>query len=186
MSDSSTEQGQDALATSVRLGLDMADADSDSEIARIVASHLSSRGRAMPDYAGESPGEIWDADYFGLQRVKFFRQANADLQREILEGCARTLLNEAYFIEKSGTAYCAKMILLAESTELRQVYGLIAADEASHLQWIRPWVAEQDRVRPDGAMLRNGPGRPAGGGRRHRVRGRRIECWGSGGGFCRT
>jgi hypothetical protein len=138
----------------ISLGLELADADSESEVARIVASHLSSRGRAMPDRKQDGGVPNWDADYFGLERVKIFSEGNADLQRAILDGCSRTLLNEAYFIEKSGGAYCAKMILLAESTEMRQVYGLIAADEASHLQWIRPWVEEHDRVRPDGAMLR--------------------------------
>ena len=143
-----------ARSVPISLGLELADAESESEIARIVASHLSSRGRAMPERELDNGAPIWDADYFGLERVKIFREGDADLQRVILDGCSRTLLNEAYFIEKSGSAYCAKMILLAESTEMRQVYGLIAADEASHLQWIRPWVGEQDRVRPDGAMLR--------------------------------
>lgn len=146
--------GEIPRSVPISLGLELADANSESEIARIVASHLSSRGRAMPERVQESEVAIWDADYFGLDRVEIFREGNADLKRAILEGCSRTLLNEAYFIEKSGMAYCSKMILLAESTEVRQVYGLIAADEASHLQWIRPWVREEDRVRPDGAMLR--------------------------------
>jgi len=146
--------GDSEKSVPISLGLEMNDACSESDIARIVASHLSSRGRAMPERSEEGSAGIWDADYFGLDQVKIFNEGDANLKRAILESCSRTVLNEAYFIEKSGTAYCAKMILLAESTEVRQVYGLIAADEASHLQWIRPWVSEQDRVSPDGAMLR--------------------------------
>lgn len=139
-------------STRYPLHLDEADLQSDPELSRIIESHLKSRGRDLP--AGSADLDSWwDAEYHGLHQVTLFQKATREQQREILAGCARQLLNEAYFIEKSGTAYCAKMILLAESTSIRQVYGLIAADEATHLQWIRPFIEESDRGTPDGPLL---------------------------------
>lgn len=134
------------------LRLEEPDRDTGSPIAHIVESHLSSRDRNR-DSSEVCPSTLWEPSFFGLDRVTRFEKAGDEEKREILAGCARNLLNEAYFIEKSGSAYCARMILLAETTEMRQVYSLIAADEATHLQWIRPFVEETDRSRPDGALL---------------------------------
>lgn len=122
-------------------------------VSQIVESHLKARGRDRP-FAPASLESLWSAEYFGLHRVRLFQQGNEEQQRQVLRNCARGLLNEAYFIEKSGAAYCAKMILLADTTEVRQVYSLIASDEASHLQWIRPFVLESDRDQPGGPLLR--------------------------------
>lgn len=135
------------------LRLNDPDRDTESPLAQIVASHINSRGRSQ-SVDPSRLDSLWTAEYFGLHQVRLFQETTAEKQREILAGCARNLLNEAYFIEKSGTAYCAKMILLAEETEVRQVYGLIAADEATHLQWVRPFVAESDRGQPRGPLLK--------------------------------
>lgn len=137
----------------ILLRLDDADLSSDSPLAQIVRSHLRVRGRQQSQSV-VALDQLWSAGFFGLDRVRLYQQADVDAQRQIVADCARNLLNEAYFIEKSGTAYCAKMILMAESTETRQVYGLIAADEATHLEWIRPFVAEADRCQAQGPLLR--------------------------------
>jgi hypothetical protein len=62
-------------------------------------------------------------------------------------------MSDFYFLEKSGLAYCAKMILLGETTEIRQLYGLIAADEAMHLNWFTPYVKEEFRTAPQSKLL---------------------------------
>ena len=137
----------------------LADPDADpaasNPVAKIIEGHLLSRGRSRdPGATACDAHTFWAPEFFGLHKVRFFQDADEHLQRKILDGCARTMLNEAYFIEKSGLAYCAKMILLADSAQVEQVYGLIAADEASHLQWVRPFVAEADRGQPEGELLR--------------------------------
>lgn len=134
------------------LRLEEPDGDTGSPVAHIVESYLGSRDRKR-DSSDACASALWDPSFFGLDQVTLFKRAGVQEKEEILAGCARNLLNEAYFIEKSGSAYCARMILLAETTEMRQVYSLIAADEATHLQWIRPFVEEEDRSRPDGALL---------------------------------
>ena len=82
----------------------------------------------------------WGAAYFGLHETRLFRGATEPQRREILDRCGRTLLEEAFFIEKAGVAYAAKMILLAESSHERQLYGLFAGDEAVHLEMIGRYV----------------------------------------------
>ena len=49
----------------------------------------------------------------------------------ILQLCNLEILEEAYFIEKAGVGYMGKMILLAETTEERMLYGLFAAHDCS-------------------------------------------------------
>ncbi|MEZ5302764.1 MAG: ferritin-like domain-containing protein [Verrucomicrobiales bacterium] len=143
------------MPNTVPIQLDLAapDPDAGGEIARIIDGRLRAQGRALAD-PPPPLHQLWPAEFFGLHKVRLFAEADAERRERILDGCAKTLLNEAYFIEKSGMAYCAKMILLACSPQVEQVYSLIAADEATHLQWIRPYVAEEQRQRPEGEFLR--------------------------------
>lgn len=105
------------------------------------------------DPAIEGVDSLWCAKWWGLDTSKTFCALEPELQRAALEACNRTILNEAYFIEKSGLAYTAKMVLLAESTDIAQLYALIGADEARHLAWLEPYVADEDKTRPYGQFL---------------------------------
>lgn len=96
---------------------------------------------------------LWSAEWWGLHDSRLYRGLNPEIQRKVLDACNRTILNEAYFIEKSGLAYSAKMVLLAESTDIAQLYAFIGADEARHLAWLEPYVAEADKTRPYGEFL---------------------------------
>ena len=98
-------------------------------------------------------GVVWDAAWWGLDRWPRFAALDGAGQTGILRGLTRHLLNEAYFIEKSGTAYAAKMMILAPDTDTAQLYGLIAGDEATHLAWIEPFIAEADKTQPAGDFL---------------------------------
>ncbi|MDI1226384.1 MAG: ferritin-like domain-containing protein [bacterium] len=99
-------------------------------------------------------GDIfWPACWWGLDRSAVFTRADNEMQQAALAACTRGLLNEAYFIEKSGLAYSAKMVLVAPSTDAAQLYAFIGADEARHLAWLEPFVAADDKTRPQGAFL---------------------------------
>jgi hypothetical protein len=85
----------------------------------------------------------WDARFFQLDQVTLFRQASAAEQANILARANQSLLEEAYWVEQAGVGYMAKMVLLAETLEERLLYGLFAADEATHLSqlsqfWLPP------------------------------------------------
>lgn len=98
-------------------------------------------------------GLFWDAKQFQLDRSTLFKQCSKDQQQRILQHCNDMLMADFYFLEKSGLAYCAKMILLAETTEARQLYGLIAGDEATHLEWFSYFVRSELRTQPKGKLL---------------------------------
>jgi hypothetical protein len=106
-------------------------------IHRIVRGYLRRRDQLPPEPAGAAP--LWGPDHFNLQRSTLFCHV-ARHQHDILAACGQALLREAYFIEKAGLAFCAKMVLLAETMEERQAYALMGADEATHLAWITPWI----------------------------------------------
>ena len=92
--------------------------------------------RRLPAHGISAPCSLdrcWGPAHYRLDQVGAFQRATPAQRREVLAGCARGYLLEAYFIEKAGVSYAAKMILLAERAEERSLYAVFAAEEASHL-----------------------------------------------------
>jgi hypothetical protein len=104
-------------------------------LSSLVRRRVGERPKGTP-----SGGAHWGAKHFGLHEARLYRGATEAQRLAILERCGRALLEEAYFIEKAGVAYAAKMILLAESSHERQLYGLFAGDEAVHLEMIGRYI----------------------------------------------
>lgn len=123
-----------------------------SPVARLLEGQLKKLNR-MQAFTEQERIALWPASFFGLDRVRYFAEASAELQAEVIGRCSGDLVIESYFVEKSALSYCAKMILLAETTEIKQVYSHIAADEATHLQWVTPYVEEQERTSGGGPFL---------------------------------
>ncbi len=122
-----------------------------SRLYRLTKGRL--RNLEVDDGGSAGPVSPWAADWWGLDRSDLFLKLDPATRSDALAACNRGLLNEAYFIEKSGIAYCAKMMLLAETTDVAQLYAHIAADEATHLAWIEPRIAAADKTRPTGPFL---------------------------------
>jgi hypothetical protein len=101
-----------------------------------------------PNSGGTEP-IMWGAGYFGLDRVGIFRSASLEQQNAVLQICNRNLLEEAYFVEKAGMGYMAKMVLLAETLEERMLYALFSADEARHLSQIRQFLLGEPETTVD-------------------------------------
>ncbi|MDJ0845022.1 ferritin-like domain-containing protein [Crocosphaera sp.] len=76
---------------------------------------------------------FWNATFFSLDRVKYFQEATPEQQQKILTIANRDILEEIYWVEQAGVGYMAKMVTLSETFEERLLYGLFAADEATHL-----------------------------------------------------
>ncbi|HEY9831990.1 MAG TPA: ferritin-like domain-containing protein [Stenomitos sp.] len=102
---------------------------------------------------GRSNTLYWNADSFGLHQVKVFQDSSLEEQTAILQIANRGLLEEAYFVEKAGMGYMAKMALLAETTEERMLYSLFAANEATHLSQISAFLPDRP-VGTDDTFLR--------------------------------
>ncbi|HEY9678495.1 MAG TPA: ferritin-like domain-containing protein [Drouetiella sp.] len=130
--------------------LDRPHEGSDSKIHRLIAgkTQISAAPLTVPPLH-----ELWTDAWWGLARSSFFANLEEQHKLQILARCNQSLLTEAYFIEKSGLAYCAKMTLLAETTDVAQLYSLIGADEAKHLAWIEPYLVSELKQLPEGHFL---------------------------------
>ncbi len=105
---------------------------------RVLDRALADRGVAAAPAAGGPPP--WSAGFFGLDRCRRFREAGEEIQDAVLRTCAGELLREAAFVERAGVGYMSAMALSAASVEERQLYGMFAADEATHLARLGPWL----------------------------------------------
>lgn len=128
-------------------------AEDNISLNKILSGRLKRLGREQ-QYPECKQEYYWPAEFFGLQYSSLFLKASTDQQQQILHYCSQALFQEAYFIEKSGIAYCAKMVLLSETTEIAQNYCVMGADEATHLQWVSPYLSKDERTQPAGKFFR--------------------------------
>lgn len=124
-----------------------ASGDSRQRAMRQAANRLARRGFVPEAPEGHAP--LWDAAYFGLDRVAMFRNSTADAQCTVLNACASGLLAESWHIEQCGIDYCARMVLAAEDDDERRMFALIGADEALHSAWLAPWAEATASPIPD-------------------------------------
>jgi hypothetical protein len=135
-------------------GFDLPHLHQDDKLRRVLDSALKSKLGNLPDLEMSPLSSYWNAAYFGLDKVKIFQNATVEEQTEILDCSACGLLEEAYFIEKAGVGYMAKMVSLAENTEERMLYALFSADEVTHLTQISRFLPNSEMVGTDNAFLR--------------------------------
>ena len=131
-------------------GMELPEVGAGDALVDLVAAVV--RKRRGASHAGAPPAAgthaHWDAGFFGLDRVGVFAAAAPAAQDAVLERCGRGLLTEAFYIEKAGVAFAAKMILLAPTIDERKLYAMFAADEATHLHGIGAFVdAPEDAPR---------------------------------------
>ena len=63
---------------------------------------------------GEPKTTYWDRAFFGLERSRLFLKLTKLQQDQVVASCSQTALEEAFYIEKSGMTYAAKMALLSD------------------------------------------------------------------------
>jgi hypothetical protein len=120
----------------VRMRLDAPHLDAEHRLRPVLAAYARRRGVARAPKAGAA----FPPQHFGLERVGAFVDLPPARRAAVSAACAEGLLGEAYFIEKAGLCYCAKLVLLSETTEERMAFSLIAADEATHLELLGRFV----------------------------------------------
>jgi hypothetical protein len=118
-------------------GLGLPELSTAEPLTHVVAATL--RKRRGPATAGARGHAHWAPAFFGLDRVACFAAASPAARAAIVERCGQELLAEAFYIEKAGMAFAAKMVLLAQSTDERKLYALFAGDEAAHFDAIAPF-----------------------------------------------
>ncbi len=124
-----------------------------AKVSKLISGSIKRKNQPISVAPEEDAPLFWRPDLFLLDRSTLYARLDPLRQQRILKHYNDVLISEFYFLEKSGLAYCAKMILLGETTETRQLYGLIAADEATHLEWITPYVDLACRTKPQGKLL---------------------------------
>jgi rubrerythrin len=102
--------------------------------AALVASGLPAPPRAV------DPAGLWSADFLGLSGVDAYEALSPTDRAAVRARRARDLLAEAWWIEKAGMAFAARMALLARTAEERALYDLFAADEARHFHAVGAWL----------------------------------------------
>jgi hypothetical protein len=122
---------------------------------KTIKGSLRRKGRLIEAPIYDSLTLAWPASLYTLHQSKLYASLNEATQQQIVRACNNFVLTESYFIEKAGLAYCAKMISLGETTEIRQMYGLIASDEAVHLSWLAPYLTHSQRVNPQGKFIQH-------------------------------
>lgn len=143
--------GQIASQILVRNKLTAAHAGATSSLYRMIASKTAANRHA--NSASVEFSTFWRAEWWGLNNSVVYNRMTTEHQENVLAQCNRSLLTEAYFIEKSGLAYCAKLLLDARDTDEAQLYALIAADEAKHLAWLEPYLSPKEKTSPSGLFL---------------------------------
>jgi hypothetical protein len=122
--------------------LDLPDLPDDDRLHGVLRAALDATGRTGAPTAPRA--DQWDAAYLGLDRTTAWKGATDAQRRTLLTVVGRSLLEEAYYVEKCGLAYAAKRVLQSRSTEERALYALFAADEARHLDLVSGWLAGDD------------------------------------------
>ena len=89
------------------------------------------------------PEIYWLPEYFGLHKLKIGQEAAPEQQGRILRSLNQGLVEESFYIEKSGMTYTSKMSLLAELNDERSLYNMLAADEAVHFQMISSYLLDE-------------------------------------------
>lgn len=106
-------------------------------------------GDRRPKHDESDAVPAFTAEHFYLHQTALYTDADEPTQRAIRDRLSRAMLHEAYFIEKAGLTFGAKMALLAPSTEERMLYALFAADEARHLHAVATHIEGADELVTD-------------------------------------
>lgn len=124
--------------------LDSPDLPETHDLHAVLGAALRSRSDFQPSVA-VTDEPFWPATHFGLDRARLYLQSTENEKLRILQNCGDSLLAEAYYIEKCGIYFAAKMALVAETAQERMLYSMIGADEATHFSWVAGF-ANQDAV----------------------------------------
>lgn len=134
-----------ASVVSVDTGLGMPVQSDVPAVARLVGDALERRGSTSP--SGDGDTAYWPAAQFGLDAVPWMKQATGAQQETLLRACGARTLEEAWFIERAGLAYDAKLVLLSQSAQERSLYALFGAEEAAHLAAVTAFHPHVEQAR---------------------------------------
>ncbi|MFZ4120227.1 MAG: hypothetical protein ACOYKM_01070 [Caulobacterales bacterium] len=119
--------------------------DLQSPLTPLIAGHVRRHAGLAPAPSIIDAGACFNDELFGLQNCALFQALEEKAKTDVRAACAAGVIEEAYFIEKAGLAYGARMLLAAQTTQERQMFALLTGDEATHLAWLAPFVPKARR-----------------------------------------
>lgn len=111
-----------------------------ADLSPFISAVLQKRNVAL--YKGDRQ-VYWHPSFFGLDQLQIWPQLGEEQQGQVLFKLNQLLVEESFYIEKSGMTYTSKMALLAETNDERSLYNMLAADEAVHFQLISSYLLEE-------------------------------------------
>ena len=87
-------------------------------------------------------GELWEWGDYGLKETS---RVETNTKKVIQTELAKKRFLEAYYIEKAGMTFAAKMSLLSESIEEQKLFSHFAAEEAAHFSLIESLLTKVDK-----------------------------------------
>lgn len=133
----------------VKGGLDQPWLPGGHRVKKVLAAALARVNIGRPEVGTRQAAPGWTAAHFGLDRVGRFTALDEERRERVLHAASQQLLHEAFFIERLGLAFGAKMTLLSETADERMLYALFSADEARHLHAVAAHVEEPERLTTD-------------------------------------
>lgn len=123
--------------------LDDSDFLHNKELLPILKAALNKQGITAAGVQKESL--YWPESFYCLPQLELYQSLKSEERQAVLLNCNQITLEEAFYIEKSGMTYAAKMALMAESNDERALYSLFCADEASHFNAINSFMPRPAR-----------------------------------------
>ena len=114
------------------------ESDELNSIERVLARYHKCEGAGSNAILQSTPA--WGASFYNFDRSTAFQSLTPESQHAVLLECSKGQMEEAMMIEIAGMSFAAKMSLLSETLQQRELYSRFAADEASHYRMLRNLV----------------------------------------------
>lgn len=109
----------------------------DAEMDRL--AQLSFRARGIMPAEVPAGSLLWDARFHGLEDTGLWRSLGAETRARALALLQDEILTEAFFIERAGMTYAARMSLAAGTIAEQKYFATMGAEEAAHFQMLAPF-----------------------------------------------
>ena len=95
----------------------------------------------------------WKADFWGLNLVSVFEKLSVGKKSKIVCILSRSLIQEAYFIEKGAMLMMSRFAVEAKFAEERALFSIFAADEAKHFLALKPFYIDSEQAGESNGFL---------------------------------
>lgn len=126
-----------SLKETILNSLNKSEVSSTKEVSAILKKKNGHSNLGVIDFS-----TIWNWEDFNLKETT---KINENTKALIKEDLAKKRFLEAYYIEKAGMTFAAKMSILSESVDEQRLFSHFAAEEATHFDYIDQLLENVDK-----------------------------------------